>query len=140
MKKIFVLIVILFILILNFIYVNNDFSLINYFPTGQLTKYSNCEENALAQILPNVYITNTNKHIIGESMYFDNLEVASAIDTLNAKVVFTESLTNEQMILVYCYSTLVPDSVEYKGKKINLQFAISNTYTVIGWPMILGSF
>ena len=80
-----------------------------------------------------------NDYVIGESISVKNLEVASAIKKLNARVVKTEYLEGGTTV-VYAYSNLINDRVEVFGKSVNLQIAITDDKTVIGWPLILGSF
>lgn len=126
MKKIFILIVILVIVMFSMLHDEKQFSLRDYFKTGEFTEYSSSIEAK-------------NKKI-GESIYFDNLEVGQAIETLNAEIKFVEYLEDEGLTVIYCYSDKIKDSVYAKNEKINLQIASCDNYTVIGWPMILGSF
>ena len=79
MKKIFILIVILFILILNCAKAQKNFTLKEYFPTGQMTSYTDKKDISNLSILPNVYIANNNNSIIGESVFLKNIEVGTAI-------------------------------------------------------------
>ena len=68
-----------------------------------------------------------------------NLEISVAIKTLNARVVKTEYLEDETVV-IYAYTNLIKDGVEIFGRKVNLQFATRDETTIIGWPLILGSF
>lgn len=79
------------------------------------------------------------KNKLGESISIKNFEPASAIKSLQAKVIKTEYLTTGATV-IYAYSSLVPKSVEIENQKTNLQIACYEDYVVIGWPMILGSF
>lgn len=137
MKKIFVLLILLMILLLNSYSNQTDFSFSTYFNSGTITKYT--EDNCNASILPNISI-NSNGKIIGESIYFEQLEVGNALSTLKAKVLFTEYISNRDLTVIYCSSPLIEKSVMVKDYSVNLQIATTDNYTVIGWPMILGSF
>lgn len=137
MKKFFVLLILLCILLLNSYSNQSNFSLSTYFKTGSITRYTH--ENTKNSILPNITINGNNK-LIGESIYFNNLNIDNALHTLLAKVEFTEYLIEKDLTIIYCSSPLVPRSVEIKNEIINLQIATCPEYTIIGWPMILGSF
>ena len=137
MKKIFVLLILLMILLLNCYSNQTEFTFSNYFNTGVITKYT--KNNCSASILPNVSI-NSNGKIIGESIYFDQLEIGNALSTLNAQVMFTEYIYSRDLTIIYCSSPLIEKSVVVKDYIVNLQIATTDNYTVIGWPMILGSF
>lgn len=138
MKKILVFIILLLIIVLNCGNAKKDFSLKEYFPDGELTLYSNiCHEND-EQILHNVYITQNRHSIIGESIFLNNIEIGQAIKQLDAKVLLTEQV--DDITIIFCFSSKINSSVEYKGFTINLQIADSPNRTIIGWPMILGGF
>lgn len=140
MKKILILIVLLLILILNCAKTQDDFTLKDYFPTGQLTCYTDDAKQGSSKLLSSVYITNQHKSVVGESIFLKNIEIDNAIKTLSAKVVLVETLKEQGLTLLFCHTNKVPTSVDYKGKKINIQIATCEDYTVIGWPMIIGSF
>lgn len=121
------------------------FSLTNYFHSGTLYIYTNKSINSSSVKITNNYINTssqgaTSENIIGESIYFENLEVGSAIETMKAKVMFTEYLENENLTIIYALSPLIPLKKKVKNNYINMQIAISSEYTIIGWPTILGSF
>lgn len=78
-------------------------------------------------------------HIIGESMVIERLEVGSALTTLKAKVIKTEYL-EDGTVVIYAYTTLINDKVDVSGNRVNLQIATRDNRTVIGWPLILGSY
>ena len=120
---------------------NNNFSLLNYF-TGEYYSYSNQEsENSIN--LGFCYLSKEDssslKNIIGESLKIVNLEISSAIKTLNAKVVKTEYLENGTTV-IYAYSPLIKNNVSINDKRVNLQIASNKDFSIIGWPLILGSF
>ncbi|MBO5910051.1 MAG: hypothetical protein J6Q15_00930 [Clostridia bacterium] len=123
----------------------NEFSLKNYFNSGTLHIYTTHPINETSIQLTNSYISTsrkgaTNKDIIGESLYFDNLEVGSAIKTLKAKIKFTEFIKEQNLTIIYAYTLLIPTSKIIDNIKINLQISTCNEYSVIGWPVIYGSF
>ena len=78
--------------------------------------------------------------IIGECLYFENLEVGSAIKTLKSKVRFTEYIDSQKLTIIYAYSNLIPTYKTINNNKINLQISSCSEYSVIGWPVIYGSF
>lgn len=141
MKKFIVLPILLLIIICN-IYNKQEFSLSTYFNQGKLSYYTNTATNTLSVKLADSYmsLTKPNAKIIGESMYFNNLEVISAIKTLKASVKFTEYLSEQNLTLIYCYTSLIPTYKYVKSNKINLQISTCEEYSIIGWPLIYGSF
>ncbi|MBO5926155.1 MAG: hypothetical protein J6Q38_01165 [Clostridia bacterium] len=60
------------------------------------------------------------------------------IKNLNAKLVIKENL--DGLTCFYYYSKKLPEVEIIKGKKVNLHIAVSNNRTVIGSPIIYGSF
>ena len=78
-------------------------------------------------------------NLVGESMVIKNFEPISAIKTLNAKIVKTEVL-DSGAVVIYAYSSFINKNVTLENEKVNLQIAYYDNYSVIGWPVILGSF
>ena len=76
---------------------------------------------------------------IGESIKIENCEPLSAIKTLNGKILFCETLENGTEVL-YAFSNKIPKSVKLNNQEVNIQVAHNNSYSIIGWPLILGSF
>jgi len=138
MKKIIV-----FVLLITILFYaknnSNNFSLLNYF-SGEYCAYSTQEsENCISLGFCNISQTKDDaSYVIGESIKIKNLEINTALKTLKAKVVKTEHLNN--ITIIYAYTPLINTSLIEKNKQINLQIAINNEYTTIGWPLILGSF
>ncbi len=141
MKKL-IIIFILSVLICCSTYIKQNFTLSSYFTTGQLSYYTSSPITTSSIKLADAYLTHEkpSSNIIGESMYFTNLEVISAIDTLKAEVKFTEYLSEQNLTLIYCYTNLIPTYKYVKSFKINLQISTNDEYTIIGWPLIYGSF
>lgn len=140
MKK-FIVIVIISLIICCSTYIKQDFTLSSYFTTGKISYYTSIP-NTNSTKLADTYI-NTQKpqsNIIGESMYFTNIEVITAIKILKARVEFAEYLDEQDLTLIYCYTNLIPTYKNVKSHKINLQISVSEEYTIIGWPLIYGSF
>lgn len=77
--------------------------------------------------------------IVGESMIIENFEPIAAIEELNAKILFTEFLDTGASV-IYAYTDQIGRYVNVNGEKVNIQIAQYNDYSVIGWPLILGSF
>ena len=138
MKKIFVLILVLSLIIINAFYWRKNFSFRDYFSSGNLTQYT----ANLKPYTPKLFrkFLSNKKDVVGESIYFENLEVGEALKTLQAEVKYTEYLEDMNLTVLYCYTDKIKDSVYTNNYKINLQIASCENYTVIGWPMILGSF
>ena len=131
---------ILFILITNIILINmqsTQFTLKDYF-NGEYFCYTSA--NICGTDLGFCKLTTSNNNEkIGESVKIHNLELGSALKTLNAKVIKTEYLSNDT-IIIYAYSNLIPTNVKLFNTNVNIQFAIKDGFTTIGWPLILGSF
>lgn len=140
MKKL----IIAFILIMVLFYahsLNTNFTLKNYFK-GTYTSYSNVEtknSTNLGFCYLNTSVDIPQKHLIGESIILENIELNSALTSLKAKVVKTECLEN-CLVVIYAYTPLIKCNVNINNKKVNLQIAHKNEKTIIGWPLILGSF
>lgn len=116
------------------------FSLLNYF-SGEYHSYTTSAVNSSSINLGACYMTSTpaKTHCVGESVKVNNLEPISAIKTLKAKIVKTEILQNGAVIF-YCYSPNIKSSVKVFNKKVNIQLAYYEDYSIIGWPLILSSF
>ncbi len=139
MKKIAV-IVIVFLIILSGIKTEKKFSLLNYF-SGEYTVYTSTqnEDNSINLGFCYMNTTPVQKNVIGESMVIKNLEISSALKTLSARVIKTEFL-DDGTIVIYAFSNLIDESKNVFGQKVNLQIATKNDHSVIGWPLIFGSF
>ena len=139
MKK-FAIVIILFLIVLSGVKNETEFSLLNYF-SGEYIVYTSQGEDENSVNLGFCYVNSkpVDDHIIGESMTIENLEVGAALQSLNARVVKTEYL-EDGTVVIYAYSSLINDEVNVFGKQVNLQIATKNERTIIGWPLILGSF
>ena len=145
MKKIFIILILCLLFICSIFVSPKEFSLKNYFNTGILHIYTKRPINETSMPLVNLYISSSSKgatkdDIIGESLYFDNLEIDSDLTTLKAKVKFTEYLDEQNLTVIYAYSNLIKTHKIVNNIKINLQISTCNEYSVIGWPLIYGSF
>ena len=145
MKKIIVILVLCLLFACNILIKPKEFSLNNYFDSGLLHIYTHRPINETSIAISNLYMSTSNKgvikgDIVGESLYFNNLEVGSAIQNLKAKVKFTEFLDDQNLTLIYAYTTLIPKYEMVNNVKINLQISTCDEYSVIGWPLIYGSF
>lgn len=116
-----------------------NFSLQSYFE-GEYCAYVETNEFGGTN-LGVCYMTRNRKvpNKIGESMTIYNFEPISALKTLQATVIKTETLTDGTSV-IYAYTDLIDKTVDVEGKKVNLQLACYEDHTVIGWPLILGSF
>ena len=139
MKKI-VIVLIVFIIVLSGAKTENNFSLLNYF-SGDYTVYTAKGDGQDGVDLGFCYMNSkpTTKNVVGESMVIENLEIGSVLTTLNARVVKTEYL-EEGLSVIYAYTVLIDETVEISEGRVNLQIATRDDRSVIGWPLILGSY
>ncbi len=139
MKKIGI-VLILFLIIISGVKTENKFTLLDYF-SGEYLVYTSQDSGKDSVDLGFCYVNSKAKdnHVIGESMVIENLEVSSAINQLQARIVKTEYLENGTTV-IYAYTSLIDDKVKVFDKNVNLQIAIKDSRAVIGWPLILGSF
>ena len=145
MKKIIVILVLCLLFACSIFIKPKEFSLNNYFDSGLLHIYTKRPINETSIAISNVYMSTSNKgvtkgDIVGESLYFNNLEVGSALQKLKAKVKFTEYIDEQNLTLIYAYTSLIPKYEMVNNVKINLQISTCDEYSVIGWPLIYGSF
>lgn len=139
MKKIMVVIV-MFLIVLNCSNNKKEFTLLKYF-SGDYVAYTSDGDGENCVDLGFCYINSkpVKDCVIGESITIENCEVSSALETLKARVVKTEYLEDGATV-IYAFSNLIDENVDVFGKKVNLQIAIRENRTTIGWPLILGSF
>lgn len=136
MKKFIILIAILAIIVFNSLDVKSNFSLRDYFSFGKLSVYTKTFNNG--NLLPNISKNSQNGKLVGESLECDNIEVGNILESLNGNIIFVENVEN--LTILYCYTYKIPKKVKVKNHYINLQIATCENYTIIGWPLILGSF
>lgn len=139
MKKI-IIVSLIFLIILSGAKTENNFTLLNYF-SGDYTCYTSSENGEDCVDLGFCYMNSKPKteNVIAESMVIENLEVGKALSVLNARVVKTEYLEDGTSI-IYAHTILINDSVETSGGRVNLQIATRDERSVIGWPLIMGSY
>ena len=141
MKKLFVVIV-MFLVLIGSSSTKNDFSLLDYFD-GEITVYTNRPIDDTSIHTGSCYLSTTSNYdksdIIGESMWIDNFEPISAINELKAEIVDSEYLENG-VYIIYAYTDLIGKTVTRDNKRVNIQIACYDDHSVIGWPLILGSF
>lgn len=139
MKKL-AIITIVFLIIMTASQTNISFSLLDYF-SGEYTAYTETEETSKAIDLGFCYMNSqpVSKNLVGESIKIENLEVSSALKTLNARVIKTEYL-DDGTTIIYAFSNLISDHVNVCGENVNLQIAQKEDCFIIGWPLILGSY
>lgn len=139
MKKVLAIIVV-FAVLIGAYSGKKEFSLQNYF-SGEYCSYSNSPANKNSIFLGTCYLNSGIKvdDPVGESVKVYNLEAGAAIKKLSAKVVKTE-LIDSGATIIYAYSNLIPRSVTVNESKVNLQIACYQDYSIVGWPLILGSY
>lgn len=74
----------------------------------------------------------------GESVLVLDLSKEEILQDLNAKVVFTE--TTIEGVNIYAYSDKLKNKIQLNGETVNVQIFYNDTKTVIGTPIIFGSF
>lgn len=129
----------MFVILLTSQNLNNNFTLLDYF-SGEYLSFTQTQHET-ATNLGFCYMQNTKvnpKELVGESLKIENFEPISALKKLNAKLVKTEYV--EDRIIIYAYSPLINKVVTVDNQKVNLQIAQTEEYTILGWPLILGSF
>lgn len=134
MKKLF-LVLAVFLLVLSQFQPSKSFSLLNYFSGEYIAYITDAEENLINFGYCNINTNPVNKDIVGETLTLYNCEVATALETLKASVVRTEYLENGATI-IYAYTNLIDKKVEQFGEDVNIQVAVLNEKTIIGWPII----
>jgi len=139
MKKLMVVIFI-FIILLAGKSKHESFTLLDYF-SGKYTVYTSVEGGKESIDLGFCYMKSkpTNKHVLGESIEVENLEVGSVVKVLNAHIIKTEYL-EDGTTTIYAHTNLIDEKVQIAGRNVNLQLAIKDNVTIIGWPLILGSY
>ena len=145
MKKIIVILILGIIFACGIFANHQPFTLSNYFNSGTLHIYTKAPINETSVPLTSIYMSEPTPHIqnsdiIGESMYFENLEVGSAINTLKATVKFTEYIKQQNLTIIYAYTKLINQYKIINNTRVNLQISTCDEYSVIGWPLIYGSF
>ena len=140
MKK-FLIIIILFVIFISSGHVKNNFTLLDYF-SGEYLSYTDAPVDDESVNLGFCYMQNNyNKKykLVGESLKIKNFEPGQAIEVLKAEVIKTEYLENGTVV-IYAYSRYIDKIVTVDNKNVNLQIAHNDEYSIIGWPLILGSF
>ena len=139
MKKV-VVIIIMFLIILNSSKNTKEFTLLKYF-SGDYVAYTSSSDGENCIDLGFCYINSNpvRNCVIGESITIENCEVSTALEKLNARVIKTEFL-DDGATIIYAFTSLIDEKVDVFGKNVNLQIAIRDNITKIGWPLILGSF
>lgn len=140
MKKFFIVIAV-FLILISSKQVKNDFSLLDYF-SGEYTAYTESARSENCLNLGFCYMQDEKveeSELLGESLKVYNFEPIDALKTLKAKLVKTEYLENGTTV-IYAYTTLIKEKVEIENKNVNIQIAQNDDYSIIGWPLILGSY
>ena len=140
MKK-FLIVIAVFLVLVGSKNVEKDFTLLDYF-AGEYTSYTH-EQTSETDLNLGFCFMQENKSVniglVGESLKIYNFEPIDALKKLNAKLVKTEYV-GSGLVVLYAYTNKIKDSVELDAKKVNLQIANCDEYSIVGWPLILGSF
>ena len=140
MKK-FLIIISMFLVLICSRDAKNDFTLLDYF-SGEYSAYTETSQSENCINLGFCYMQDEvvkENELVGESLKIYNFEPISALEKLNAKLVKTEYLDNGTTV-IYAYTNLIKEKVEVENKTVNIQIAQNDEYSIIGWPLILGSY
>ena len=140
MKKFFIVIV-MFLVLISSKNAENNFTLLDYF-SGEYTAYTEEQISNNCVNLGFCYMQDKNvesRFLVGESLKIVNFEPINALKKLNAKIVKTEYL-EDGLVVIYAYTILIKEKVEIDNKNVNIQIAQNDDYSIIGWPLILGSY
>ncbi|MDD4110311.1 MAG: hypothetical protein PHS54_02030 [Clostridia bacterium] len=83
-----------------------------------------------------------NKRNIQGISFETSLKPQEIINRLKLKIQSTQKLLreNETIIIYYCYVENVGNSIILSNKKVNLQIAFNGQSSIVGMPLILGSY
>ena len=140
MKKLIVVLFLFFVLVSN-INTRKEFSLKDYV-SGDYAVYTNKKVNDSSIFLGTCFMSknaDTSNDIIGESIKTSNIELVTLLKELDAEIISTEYLECGAVV-ISAFSQKINDRVKVGGQNINLQIAAYTDYSIIGWPLILGSF
>ena len=139
MKKM-IIVLFIFLVIFSGIKEKKEFSLLDYF-AGDYTSYTNqyCNEESIDLGFCYANLDQKNEKIVGESVVVENLEIGNALEVLRASVLKSEYL-NDGTVVIYAKTPLINDCVDVSYGKVNLQIATRGSRSVVGWPLILGSY
>lgn len=140
MKK-FLVVAILFLILITGADNKRAFTLLDFFD-GEYYAYTETQIFEDSVDLGFCYMNNKvieNEELKGESMVVYNFEPYAALNALSAKIIETEYLEDGSVVM-YAYSPLIRETVKFGNKRVNLQICHKNEYSVVGWPLILGSF
>ena len=68
-----------------------------------------------------------------------NFEPVAGLQSLDAIIIFSEHLDTGASV-IYAFTDKIKQYIEIDGKQVNIQLAHYEEYSIIGWPLILGSF
>lgn len=140
MKK-FLIVIAVFLVLICSKNVEKDFTLLDYF-SGEYTSYTEEQNSETDLNLGFCFMQETDvvdARLVGESLKIYNFEPIDALKKLNATLVKTECL-DDGLVVLYAYTNKIKDCVELDNKKVNIQIANCEEYSIVGWPLILGSF
>ena len=76
--------------------------------------------------------------IDGESIELESISADKILRTLNHRAISQTQISDVK--IVYAYSPRGSTFIKDGNSKINLQIAVNNQTTTVGWPVILGSY
>ncbi len=141
MKKL-LMFILTFLVLIGGVNTPKQFSLLDYF-SGEYYAYTTSPVGDnyinLGTCVMNIGEINNSVPLLGESMTIQNFEPVDALKKLNAKLVKVEQLEDGTTIF-YAYTDKINKNVTIENNKVNIQIAFYDEYSIIGWPLILGSF
>ena len=118
----------------------DNISLADYFD-GECIVYTDSDNTLDSVDLGFCFMSSSNAkgEVFGESIKVECIEIAAAIEVLGASLKKVEVL-DDSTIVLYCYTDKIATHVIVDGESVNIQIAQKAECTIIGWPLILGSY
>lgn len=84
------------------------------------------------------FYTKYKKNIKGFNLYFETFDLTLFAKNLNAQIYRSHNV--EGMEMYYGYTNMYGEWKNVNGKKVNIQIAIKDNETIVGFPLILTGF
>lgn len=114
------------------VYATGQSKSFTYTGTGAFNVYT-CNLSGAANVIDGV------DGVLGAAVFYDaKLTLSDVLEEYGAKAVSIEK--GEDCTLIYAYSEGCGRGVVTDGKKINLQIVLKENATVVGSPLVMGSY
>lgn len=114
------------------IYATGESEEFTYVPTGVFNVYG-CQIESAGMIIENV------DNILGAAVFYDEkLALSDVLDAYGAKALSIDE--RDGYTTVYAYSEGCGYGVEADGRVVNVQIVLKEGATVVGSPLIMGSY